>query len=86
MLFKEYEEGRLTSGDGLFFAMMEQLKTHALELGEQEVGLKAFSTIQFTLDWGAVKSHLTSTSSGEFCKTREKKGQEARFSSGQNIP
>lgn len=37
-LFKEYEEGRLNSGDGLFFAMMEQLKTHALELGEQEVG------------------------------------------------
>ena len=39
-LFKEYEDGRLNSGDGLFFAMMEQLKTHALELGEQEVGLK----------------------------------------------
>ena len=37
-LFKEYEEGRLKSGDGLFFTMMEQLKTHALELDEQEVG------------------------------------------------
>lgn len=37
-LFKEYEEGRLKSGDSLFFTMMEQLKTHALELGEQEVG------------------------------------------------
>ena len=36
-LFKEYEEGRLNSGDGLFFVMMEQLKTHALELREQEV-------------------------------------------------
>lgn len=36
-LFKEYEEGRLSSGDGLFFATMEQLKTHALDLGEQEV-------------------------------------------------
>jgi len=40
LLFKEYEEGRLNSGDGLFFTMMEQLKTHALELGEQEVGQK----------------------------------------------
>ena len=37
-LFQEYEEGRLRSGDGLFFPMMEQLKTHALELDEQEVG------------------------------------------------
>lgn len=36
-LFKEYEEGRLTSADGLFFTMMEQLKTHALDLDETEV-------------------------------------------------
>lgn len=36
-LFEEYEEGRLRSNDGLFFIMMEQLKTHALDLGEQEV-------------------------------------------------
>ena len=39
-LFNEYEEGHLSSGDGLFFAMMEQLKTHARELEEQEVGYK----------------------------------------------
>ena len=38
-LFKEYEEGRLNSGDGLFFVMMEQLKTHALEMDEKEVML-----------------------------------------------
>ena len=36
-LFREYEEGRLESGDGLFFATMEQLKTHALEIAEKEV-------------------------------------------------
>ena len=36
-LFEEYEEERLRSNDGLFFIMMEQLKTHALDLGEQEV-------------------------------------------------
>lgn len=36
-LFEEYEEGRLRSNDGLFFIMMEQLKTHALDLGEQEL-------------------------------------------------
>jgi len=36
-LFKEYGEGRLNSGDGFFFTMMEQLKTHALEMDEHEV-------------------------------------------------
>ena len=36
-LFKEYEEGRLDAGDGFFFAMMELLKTHALEMDEKEV-------------------------------------------------
>lgn len=36
-LFDEYEEGRLRSGDGLFFSMMEQLKTHARDLREQEL-------------------------------------------------
>lgn len=36
-LFKEYEEGRLNSGDGLFFDMMEQLKTHVLEIDEKEL-------------------------------------------------
>lgn len=35
-LFKEYEEGRLSAGDGFFFGMMEQLKTHALEIDERE--------------------------------------------------
>ena len=40
-LFEEYEEGRLASGDGLFFSMMEQLKTHALDLGEEEVDWKS---------------------------------------------
>jgi hypothetical protein len=37
-LFKEYEEGRLnSSGDGLFFIMMEQLRCNALDMKEQEV-------------------------------------------------
>ncbi|XP_068719783.1 uncharacterized protein [Montipora capricornis] len=36
-LFKEYEEGRLDAGDGFFFAMMELLKTHALEMDEKEL-------------------------------------------------
>ena len=36
-LFKEYEEGRLNAGDGFFFAMMEQLKIHVLEMDEREV-------------------------------------------------
>ena len=37
LLFKEYGDGRLNPGDGLFFAVMEQLKTNALEMGEEEV-------------------------------------------------
>lgn len=37
LLFKEYEEGLLSAGDGFFFGMMEQLKTHALEIDEREV-------------------------------------------------
>lgn len=37
-LFEEYEEGRLnSSGDGLFFLMMEQLRSNSLDLREQEV-------------------------------------------------
>ncbi|XP_031571883.1 cytochrome P450 3A6-like [Actinia tenebrosa] len=37
-LFEEYEEGRLnSSGDGLFFVMMEQLRSNSLELKEQEL-------------------------------------------------
>ena len=39
-LFEEYEDGRLNSGDVLLFAMMEQLKVHALELEELEVGCR----------------------------------------------
>ena len=43
-LFKEYEEGRLSAGDGFFFGMMEQLKTHALEIDEREVWGKGHSS------------------------------------------
>jgi len=44
LLFKEYEEGRLSAGDGFFFGMMEQLKTHALEIDEREVCGKGHSS------------------------------------------
>ena len=37
--FQEYEEGRLKAGNGLFFATMEQMKTHSLDLSETEVCL-----------------------------------------------
>ena len=36
-LFKEYEESRLSSGVGWFFSIVERIKTHQLELGEEEV-------------------------------------------------
>jgi cytochrome P450 len=36
-LFKEYEEGRLSSREGWFFSIVESIKTHQLELDEEEV-------------------------------------------------
>lgn len=37
-LFALFEEGKISGGDGLFFETMVLLKTHALEIDEEEVG------------------------------------------------
>ena len=64
-LFKEYEEGRLNAGDGFFFAMMEQLKTHVLEMDEREV--RKLNVTNWFVSW--TLAQLMNTSS----KDRERK-------------
>ena len=37
-LFGLFQDGKISGGDGLFFETMAMLKTHALEIDEEEVG------------------------------------------------
>lgn len=37
-LFDLFEKGNINAGDGLFFETMELLKTHVLDIDEEEVG------------------------------------------------
>lgn len=38
LLFGLFHDGKISGGDGLFFETMAMLKTHALEIDEEEVG------------------------------------------------
>ena len=60
-LFKEYEEGRLKSGESWFFSIVESIKTHQLELGEEELfqTLNEIALLNIDVSYAATSFVLT---------------------------